>query len=282
MAKERGLRTGFILDRNGNRLLPISRTNLILGYKDEPLNVTLEKLSQVIDSIECNCGLLDVETYSQLEELDVSKLRNGAICYVNNEETYYSYNTTSGWKPMETSSSDKDNNNDNNDTGGDDNTGNDNTGNDDTGSDIVKPEVPDIYAHIWVGPEPPEDTNMLWLDTNEEGFELDQNIELLYQLQSTVKELQTNIVVLENRVKYLEENGVVINPDNPPTPDEPDDDDGDILLLEDGFAILLEDGSRLLLEMQETKPSTPSGNALLFEDGSKILLEDGGKILLEM
>ena len=240
-----GYKTGFVTDPQGNRLLPITHINLIIDKDGKPI-------SNIIDQLDNR--LFNVGTYEQMLSLSTSNLMNGAICFVDDLETYYSYTTSNGWEIMTTSG---------NGSGG---------------------QIEDIYSHIWIGPNPPEDDKngkILWLDTNEDGIiEGEDDLNLLYNLRDKINEMQTEIEVLNNRVKYLEENGVVVDP-KPPGPDEPIEDEDDIILLEDGSSLLLENGSNLLLEIQEIKPKPELTNALLFEDGTEILTEDGSKLLLE-
>ena len=240
-----GYKTGFVTDPQGNRLLPITHINLIIDKDGKPI-------SNIIDQLDNR--LFNVGTYEQMLSLSTGNLMNGAICFVDDLETYYSYTTSNGWEIMTTSG---------NGSGG---------------------QIEDIYSHIWIGPNPPEDDKngkILWLDTNEDGIiEGEDDLNLLYNLRDKINEMQTEIEVLNNRVKYLEENGVVVDP-KPPGPDEPIEDENDIILLEDGSSLLLENGSNLLLEIQEIKPKPELTNALLFEDGTEILTEDGSKLLLE-
>ena len=236
-----GYKTGFVTDPQGNRLLPITHINLIIDKDGKPI-------SNIIDQLDNR--LFNVGTYEQMLSLSTSNLMNGAICFVDDLETYYSYTTSNGWEIMTTSGS----------------------------------QIEDIYSHIWIGPDPPEDDKdgkVLWLDTNEDGIvEGEDDLNLLYNLRDKINEMQTEIEVLNSRVKYLEENGVVVDP-KPPGPDEPIEDEDDIILLEDGSSLLLENGSNLLLEVQEINPKPESTNNLLFEDGIEILLEDGSSLLLE-
>ena len=240
-----GYKTGFVTDPQGNRLLPITHINLIIDKDGKPI-------SNIIDQLDNR--LFNVGTYEQMLSLSTGNLMNGAICFVDDLETYYSYTTSNGWEIMTTSG---------NGSGG---------------------QIEDIYSHIWIGPNPPEDDKngkILWLDTNEDGIiEGEDDLNLLYNLRDKINEMQTEIEVLNNRVKYLEENGVVVDP-KPPGPDEPIEDEDDIILLEDGSSLLLENGSNLLLEIQEIKPKPELTNTLLFEDGTEILTEDGSKLLLE-
>ena len=240
-----GYKTGFVTDPQGNRLLPITHINLIIDKDGKPISNIIDQLDKRV---------FNVSTYEQMLSLNTSNLMNGAICFVDDLETYYSYTTSNGWEIMTTNG---------NGSGG---------------------QIEDIYSHIWIGPNPPEDDKngkILWLDTNEDGIiEGEDDLNLLYNLRDKINEMQTEIEVLNNRVKYLEENGVVVDP-KPPGPDEPIEDEDDIILLEDGSSLLLENGSNLLLEIQEIKPKPELTNALLFEDGTEILTEDGSKLLLE-
>ena len=245
MENVNGLRKGFVLDPQGNRLLPITHVNLVIGNNGETLSGTLERITETVSILQENGGVMSVETKTELDNLNTANIRKGAICYVSTEDKYYSYSANGSWKPMQTSSS--------------------------GGSD-------DGYSHIWVGPDPPANENMLWLDTNSDGvIEDETDLELLYSLRELVSELQTTITVLDKRVSDLEK-GIIINPNPDPSP-TPDEDN--IFLLEDNTPFLLEDGSNLLLEIQSTPPVVDNENVLLFEDGIEILLEDNSKLLLE-
>ena len=251
MENVNGLRKGFVLDPQGNRLLPITHVNLVIGNNGETLSGTLERITKTVSILQENGGVISVETKENLDNLNTANIRKGAICYVSTEDKYYSYSANGSWKPMQTSSS--------------------------GGSD-------DGYSHIWVGPDPPANENMLWLDTNSDGvIEGEDDLNLLYNLRDKINEMQTEIEVLNNRVKYLEENGVAVDP-KPPGPDEPTEDEDDIILLEDGSEILLEKDGSLLLEIQvvdEKPPVTTTNDAILMEDGIEILMEDGSLLLLE-
>lgn len=251
MENVNGLRKGFVLDPQGNRLLPITHVNLVIGNNGETLSGTLERITETVSILQENGGVISVETKENLDNLNIANIRKGAICYVSTEDKYYSYSANGSWKPMQTSSS--------------------------GGSD-------DGYSHIWVGPDPPANENMLWLDTNSDGvIEGEDDLNLLYNLRDKINEMQTEIEVLNSRVKYLEENGVAVDP-KPPGPDEPTENEDDIILLEDGSEILLEKDGSLLLEIQvvdEKPPVTTTNDAILMEDGIEILLEDGSLLLLE-
>ena len=206
-----GYKTGFVTDPQGNRLLPITHINLVIDNDGRSILSIINQLDKRV---------FNVSTYEQMLSLNTSSLMNGAICFVDDLETYYSYTTSNGWEIMTTSGNG-------------------------SGS-----QIEDIYSHIWIGPDPPEDDKdgkILWLDTNEDGIiEGEDDLNLLYNLRDKINEMQTEIEVLNSRVKYLEENGVIVGPDPGPGPDTDED---DIILLEDGTEILTEDGLVLLLEM---------------------------------
>ena len=260
-----GMRTGFLLYPNStDRILPITHINLVIGDDGRSMGSTLKKWQAIIDSLGASTGngggVLSVNTLADLQVLDTQNLKYGAICYVIEIDTYYRY-AADGWQILSTS-----------------------------GGNTELPPAPeepdeDIYSHIWIGPDPPADDNMLWLDTNEDGIiEGEDDILLLYALRDKMNELQTEVEVLKGRVKYLEDHGVAVDP-KPPDPDEPIEDEDDIILLEDGSEILLEKDGSLLLEKQvvdEKPPATNTNDAILMEDGIDILMEDGSSLLLEV
>lgn len=246
-----GYKTGFVTDPQGNRLLPITHINLVVDNDGRPISSIINQLDKRV---------FNVSTYEQMLSLNINNLMNGAICFVDDLETYYSYTTSNGWEVMTTSGNGSS-------SGG---------------------QIEDIYSHIWIGPDPPEDDKdgkILWLDTNEDGIvEGENDLNLLYNLRDKINEMQTEIEVLNSRVKYLEENGVIVGPDPGPSPG-PDTDEDDIILLEDGSEILLEKDGSLLLEKQvvdEKPPATTTNDAILMEDGIDILMEDGSSLLLEV
>lgn len=260
-----GMRTGFLLYPNStDRILPITHINLVIDDDGRSMGSTLKKWQAIIDSLGASTGngggVLSVNTLADLQVLDTQNLKYGAICYVIEIDTYYRY-AADGWQILSTS-----------------------------GGNTELPPAPeepdeDIYSHIWVGPDPPADDNMLWLDTNEDGIiEGEDDILLLYALRDKMNELQTEVEVLKGRVKYLEDHGVAVDP-KPPDPDEPIEDEDDIILLEDGSEILLEKDGSLLLEKQvvdEKPPATTTNDAILMEDGIDVLMEDGSSLLLEV
>lgn len=292
MADIKGMKTGFVLDKDGNRILPITHMSLIIGNDGQTIFATLEEQKAFIDAntaaINANAEAI-VNVDNRVTEVDgkVSDTNNlianigdlvndvgnriasvqsfndlqvdetlvdGAIRYVVDDKKYYSYTAADGWKEMTTSG----------EGGG--------------GGGYID----DIYSHIWIGEEPPENNNMVWVDTTSDGVVEDKNdVSLLYQLLDKFAEMQNEITTLKKRVKYLEENGVF----DPGTGDEDDDtsEDFDIILLEDGSSLMLEDDSgEIILEVQTEKPNKDEGNVIMYEDGSSIYLEDGTALLLEI
>ena len=146
------------------------------------------------------------------------------------------------------------------------------SGSSDGGGTII-----DGYSHIWVGDTPPEDTNMIWLDTSSDGILDDEtDIETVNKLISRIGELENTVSLLIKRVAYLEQNGVVI-----PGGGNTGDTSENIILLEDGTEILLEDGTPLLLEESNSGSDTEITNGILLEDNTYILLENNNPLLLE-
>lgn len=288
MADVNGMRTGFVLDKDGNRILPITHMSLIIGDDGktilgsleevrEAANQATEAVSEVDQRFEAvheqiegvgqqitdanaiisnvDNRIASVQSFENLPTND--SLIDGAIRYVINDKKYYSYTTAEGWKEMVTSG-------------------------DGSGGD----HGDDPYSHIWIGEEPPEDSNMVWIDTTSDGIvEGADDVSLLYQLMEKFAQMQNEINTLKKRVKYLEENGVFVpddeDPDKPGVEDEPD-----YILFEDGSELLLEDDSGgVLLEVQiddSDVEEEDEDDIILFEDGTDILLEDGTSLLLEV
>lgn len=288
MADINGMRTGFVLDKDGNRILPITHMSLIIGSDGKSILAELEETKAGISSnaeaiagvdqrvIDLTDRLIEIDgkvlnandliseignrisSVQTFEDLVINEtLADGAICYVVDDKKYYSYTTADGWKEMVTSGDG---------TGG--------------GGGYID----DIYSHIWIGTEPPENSNMIWVDTNTDGVvESEDDMGLLRQVLSQLADMQAEINSLRRRVKYLEEHGT-FDPNEPETPDIPVDED-DIILLEDGSSILLEDDSgELLLEVQiDDSIEEDPDEVILLEDGTPLSLEDGsGDILMEI
>lgn len=98
----------------------------------------------------------------------------------------------------------------------------------------------DGYSHIWIGTTPPQDLGMIWIDTRTDGILDDEDdMDTVNELKSLISNMEMEIDALKRRIKYLEDNGVTVNPNPTET---------DSVLLEDGTSILLEDGTPLLLE----------------------------------
>lgn len=286
MADIKGMKTGFVLDKDGNRILPITHMSLIIGNDGQTIFATIEEQKAFIDAntaaINANAEAI-VNVDNRVTEVDgkVSNANNlindvgnriasvqsfkdlqvdgslvdGAIRYVVDDKKYYSYTAADGWQEMTTSGE-----------GG---------------------YVDDTYSHIWIGTEPPENNNMIWVDTNTDGVvEGEDDTNLLRMVLEQMAEMKNEIASLRRRVKYLEEHGTFDpgegdEPDVPPVVDEED-----IILLEDGSSIALEDDSGDLLleiEIDDSVEEEDPDEIILLEDGTQLSLEDGsGDILMEI
>lgn len=269
-------KTGFVKDKDGNRILPITHTSLVFESNGESLKTILSRLSTQIESAsgiddsvisgeltwssskidsKINSSLSNVKTYNELITSPVDDLFDGCIRYVIDEKKYFSYTAEKGWQVMS--------------TGGNYSDG-------------------DSITHIWVGSEPPEDESLIWLDTNEDGIIEDgeADVVVLQELLETIRTLKNEVKALNKRVEYLEEHGIA-NPDNPDKPDKPDPDppvveiEYDHFILEDGTDLLLEDDSGLLYleKLPPTQVEEDKFDFLIMEDGSSLLLEDGSGLL---
>ena len=150
-----------------------------------------------------------------------------------------------------------------------------------------------------IGPEAPEDTSLIWIDTSDEviGSSFDSQVldefraayaflqKQIDDLKTSNSQLKSENTLLKNRVDELEEK---INsgwkPIGPTGPTGPVVTDTFEFLLEDGSGSLsLEDGSGvLIMEKGQDGPTGETDNfGFLLEDGSGSLsLEDGSGVLI--
>ena len=153
-----------------------------------------------------------------------------------------------------------------------------------------------------IGPEAPEDTSLIWIDTSDEviGTSFDSQVldefraayaflqKQIDDLKASNSQLKSENTLLKNRVDELEEK---INsgwqPTGPTGPTGPVETDNFEFLLEDGSGSLsLEDGSGvLIMENGSTGPTGPTGetvnNAMLLENGDILLTENGEYFIYE-
>ena len=153
-----------------------------------------------------------------------------------------------------------------------------------------------------IGPEAPEDTSLIWIDTSDEviGTSFDSQVldefraayaflqKQIDDLKTSNSQLKSENTLLKNRVDELEEK---INsgwqPSGPTGPTGPVVTDTFEFLLEDGSGSLsLEDGSGvLIMENGPTGPTGPTGetvnNAMLLENGDILLTENSEYFIYE-
>ena len=153
-----------------------------------------------------------------------------------------------------------------------------------------------------IGPEAPEDTSLIWIDTSDEviGTSFDSQVldefraayaflqKQIDDLKASNSQLKSENALLKNRLDELEEK---INsgwqPTGPTGPTGPVDTDSFEFLLEDGSGSLsLEDGSGvLIMENGPTGPTGPTGetvnNAMLLENGDILLTENSEYFIYE-
>ena len=150
-----------------------------------------------------------------------------------------------------------------------------------------------------IGPEAPEDTSLIWIDTSDEviGTSFDSQVldefraayaflqKQIDDLKASNSQLKSENTLLKNRVDELEEK---INsgwqPTGPTGPTGPVDTDSFEFLLEDGSGSLsLEDGSGVLI--MENGQDGPTGetvdNAMLLENGDILLTENSEYFIYE-
>lgn len=153
-----------------------------------------------------------------------------------------------------------------------------------------------------IGPEAPEDTSLIWIDTSDDviGTSFDSQVldefraahtflqKQIDDLKASNSQLKSENTLLKNRLDELEEK---INsgwqPTGPTGPTGPVDTDSFEFLLEDGSGSLsLEDGSGvLIMENGPTGPTGPTGetvnNAMLLENGDILLTENSEYFIYE-
>lgn len=146
------------------------------------------------------------------------------------------------------------------------------------GSDVIQ-FMKDLNG-IYIGTEPPDNTDVLWLSpdpiTSEELLPSDTLLDSIrnefIDIRSQISELYDKNKALEKQIKEMKANGW--------TPGGDTDVDQDVLYVinEDNSIWLAEDGTPIILEVQ---PEVSIGNTILTEDGEMWLSEDNSPILLE-
>ena len=186
----------------------------------------------LVDSNDIHGGLYHTDTFAEMQEIPLERVKDGMLCYVSEVKTYYRCEATlenkkvvsANWVEFTIGS------------------GNNNESDEESGTST--PEIEDEnISHIFVSDIPPVDLDLFWFDTTDEDEEEDEEVDeseyTLSDAKADIEGLVAIIASLESRIKYLEENGVV-NPGGSTS--------GSAILLENSEGILLENGEELLLE----------------------------------
>ena len=133
---------------------------------------------------------------------------------------------------------------------------------------------------VYIGSEPPENTDVLWLCpdpiTSEELLPSDTLLDSIrnefIDIRAQISELYSKNKALEKEIKEMKANGW--KPDSGNT-----DSNALYILTEDDSIWLSEDGIPILFEEQ---PVIVYENSILTEDGLMMISEDGSPILIEI
>lgn len=135
--------------------------------------------------------------------------------------------------------------------------------------DIMENGVGAKVKGYYIGTTPPEDVELLWIDTNSNSIDESLNSLIIEELKSIITTQNEKILMLENRVTYLETyGGGTIKPANT-----------NYIILEDGSCLLLEDGQKLSIE--QTDITITVTNLVTSENGEYLITEDSKRILKE-
>ena len=162
----------------------------------------------LVDSNHVKGGYYQVSSLEERDSIPIVRRKIGMQCYVENDNIYILKNTleNSGWEIHNGGNASSDSSNE---------------------------------KCFHEGSEPPEDTELIWLDTTEKSIDTKLDSLIIAELRNIISTMSTEITYLKEKVEYLWDN----QGNGGSLPSE-----GDSLLLENGGYLLLEDGSRILLE----------------------------------
>ena len=252
------IRPGYVLSPEGGKILPITHVNLIfdngITLRDE-----LDNFQNALDLIDSRIKVYDVKNLQELNSINPAKLKDGTICYVTTLGEYYTYTVKNKWKKMVTDTENHER----------------------------------TFTHVWVGPNPPQNKNFLWIDTKILTANPDRVSTyppIIKQLSDTISSLNQTILELTERVTKLENNsgntgdntGGGSGEDSPGSGGNVDNnsyfltEDGNIFITEDGIPIVLENNSS-----NTGNENNANSNYILAENRDILTTEDNKTIELE-
>ncbi len=212
----------------------------------------------LVDSNDIHGGLYHVDKLAEVQNIPLERIKDGMLCYVSEKKLYYKCNATLDankkvtsvkWSELILSS--------NGNSGGAD----------------------DIYSHIFVSDTAPDNLDMFWYDTtDDDNFVPDDESFTLADAKANIESLTSLVQALENRVKYLEENGVVAPGDGPGIGDTSSISKCAITT-EDGTQVLCENGRVVVVESYT--PNSDSVAEAASNQKVEELLRRVDKLLLE-
>lgn len=218
----------------------------------------------LVDSNDIHGGLYHVDKLIEIQDIPLERIKDGMLCYVSEKKLYYKCNAVLDenkkvaaveWEELIF-----------NNSGGSSNEGD---------SNIEQPDstIDDIYSHIFVSDIAPENLDMFWYDTTEDEVNIENNSYTLADAKASIDSLITIVNALEDRIKFLEENGVVSGGG------------GSSSSAIETHAVEMENGKKLLLEngrvavMESYQPD--SSDKTIMDDKIEALLRSSDKLLLE-
>lgn len=123
---------------------------------------------------------------------------------------------------------------------------------------------------FYEGTTPPENTDLLWIDTSDDEFDSTIESPILDEFRAILSAMQEKINKLEEEVEYLKLNGGGTTP--PPV-------GGDYYIItEEGDIFITEDGDEIV---SEDYVESSTENYLITETNETIITEDDFNIILE-
>ena len=254
----------------------------IIGFYRKTSATSWQKIGNLISEDDSIIQMLTVDTEEQLNNIDVTKLPTGSMCYVSSLKNYC-YLVEGKWMILKDGAF----------TTVPDYSSLSSLSDNATivPGTMVFVENENAYYHYdttntWqqnrtavISQEEPTDTSVIWIPENELPQEtIEDNITIkdiyaafkVYDAQMQV--LNDRIQSLEKEVAYLKEHGI--------TTDTADDDGA--ILLEDGNYLISETGDYIIIESASSESTTNDINgAILTEDGNYITTEDDRYIIIE-